>query len=326
MDAAELKLVRASLRHLLSATQPGQLASELFSSGWPELLNDDVEAAVSALFEEQGRLPAASPALDFLMLAALGQALEAGVVVIYPDLAAQTAPPGTVLPGDVVKIRGLALCGAERAERFAIALTRPDGQVATATIAAGAAAAMRHTPISGFDPDLHLTAINGELPLREMEMAPERGRWPNALSAAHRALGHEMIGVIERMMETGVEHVATRRQFGKPIASFQAVKHRLADVYVALEAARTAARVAWQDDDPFASSMLKVLAGRAAMIAARHCLQVCGGIGFTWEFPLQRYIKRAYMLDSLMGSSAWLQLQTGEKLLAAGALPRPGDL
>jgi hypothetical protein len=326
MDAADLKLVRASLRHLLSATAPAQIVSELYNSGWPELLNDDAEAAVSALFEEQGRLPAASPALDLLMLAALGEPLEDDVVVVFPDLAAQTTPPATVLPGEMVKIRGLALCGAERAGRFAIALTRADGEVAMATIAARAATAIRRAPISGFDPDLHLSAINGEIPLRELELAPERGRWRDALSAARRALGHEMIGVTERMMQIAVEHVSTRRQFGKPIATFQAVKHRLADVYVALEAARTAAKVAWQHDDPFASSMLKALAGRAALQAARHCLQVCGGIGFTWEFPLQRYIKRAHMLDSLLGSSASLQLQIGEKLLAAGSLPRPGDL
>lgn len=324
MEAGELQLVRDSLRHLLSDTPAIGFAGALRDSGWPDLLNDDREAAVAALFEEQGRLPAASAALDLVVLAALGGPLEDDVAVIYPNLALNAAPAATVLPGDVVKIDGLALCGAERATRFRIAVTKADGDQAIATVAA--AANLRRSPISGFDPDLKLTAVAGAIALRALEFEPHKSRWPGAVSAAHRALGHELVGVAERMVQIAVEHVTTRRQFGKPIGTFQAVKHRLADAYIALTAARTAANLAWQQDDHFASSMFKALAGRAALQTARQCLQVCGGMGFTWEFPLQRYIRRSHMLDAFLGSSQWLQAQIGERIVATRSVPRPGDL
>ncbi|MGO9060973.1 MAG: acyl-CoA dehydrogenase family protein [Candidatus Binataceae bacterium] len=324
MEAGELQLVRDSLRHLLSETPAIGVAEALRSSGWPDLLDEDGEAAVSILFEEQGRLPAASPALDLIVLTALGSPLEDNIAIVYPGLASKTAPAAIVLPGDVVKVEGLALCGIERASRFRIAVTKADGDQAMATVAA--TAALRRRPISGFDPDLKLTAVAGELELRVLEFEPHKSRWPDAVSAAHRALGHELIGVAERMVQIAVEHVTTRRQFGKPIGTFQAVKHRLADAYIAVTAARTAANLAWRQDDHFASSMFKALAGRAALQAARQCLQVCGGMGFTWEFPLQRYIKRSHMLDALLGSSQWLQSQAGEQIVATRSVPRPGDL
>lgn len=109
-------------------------------------------------------------------------------------------------------------------------------------------------------------------------------------------------------------HVSDRRQFGRPIGSFQAVQHRLADVRVALEVAEQAVAAAWTVPDEFAVTMAKILAGTAARLAAKQCQQVMGGMGFTWEHPLHRYIRRALALDALYGSAGELAAAVGSRL------------
>ena len=120
---------------------------------------------------------------------------------------------------------------------------------------------------------------------------------------------------------------STREQFGRPIAQFQAVRHRLAEAYVALEAgdAAVAVRVGRaRPDDGDARQVARRAA--APRIAATHSQQVLAGIGFTEEHPLHRYVKRALLLDGLLGSSTRLPRELGVTLLATRQLPRLLDL
>jgi alkylation response protein AidB-like acyl-CoA dehydrogenase len=99
------------------------------------------------------------------------------------------------------------------------------------------------------------------------------------------------------------------------------VRHRLAETLVAIEAAEAAAGDAWDDGSPGAAARAKAVAGRSARTAARHCQQVLAGIGFTTEHPLHRSVRRALVLDQLLGAASTLTRQLGEELLASRRLP-----
>jgi alkylation response protein AidB-like acyl-CoA dehydrogenase len=96
-----------------------------------------------------------------------------------------------------------------------------------------------------------------------------------------------------------VAYVKERRQFARPVGSFQAIKHRLADLWVSVAQARAAARYAAaclagnDPDTAVAVSMAKAYCGDTAVRAAEECVQLHGGIGFTWEHPAHLYLKRA---------------------------------
>jgi alkylation response protein AidB-like acyl-CoA dehydrogenase len=96
-----------------------------------------------------------------------------------------------------------------------------------------------------------------------------------------------------------VEYLKTRYQFGRPIGSFQALKHRAADLWAAITQARAVARYAaacLADDDPdteIAASLAQAYCSPVAVKAAEECIQLHGGIGFTWEHPAHLYLKRA---------------------------------
>jgi alkylation response protein AidB-like acyl-CoA dehydrogenase len=123
------------------------------------------------------------------------------------------------------------------------------------------------------------------------------------------------------MMSLAREHAVSRSQFDRPIGSFQAVRHKLAESLVAVEGAEAALDAGWADPTPFAATMAKAVAGNAAKTVAKHAQQVLAGMGFTSEHPFHRYLKRTMMLDQLFGSSASLRREIGEATIAAGELP-----
>jgi alkylation response protein AidB-like acyl-CoA dehydrogenase len=117
----------------------------------------------------------------------------------------------------------------------------------------------------------------------------------------------EAVGIATKAHELSMEHVKTRKQFDKPIGSYQAVSHQVADTYVELELARSLAYwAAWcvandPEQAPVAVAAAKASASEAAVAACERAIQVHGGIGFTWEHPLHLYYKRAQWIDSFEG-------------------------
>ncbi|GAB2960968.1 acyl-CoA dehydrogenase family protein [Streptomyces pseudoechinosporeus] len=158
------------------------------------------------------------------------------------------------------------------------------------------------------------TVLDGDLPLRPISEGE-----PLPLDAGRRALGWWLVGTGRAMLSLARTHALDRVQFGRPLASFQAVRHRLAETLVALEGAEATLAVA---ADPLGSLLAKAAAGRAALTAARHCQQVLGGIGFTAEHPLHRHVRRALVLDGLLGSARELTREAGAVLRAEGSAPR----
>ena len=100
-------------------------------------------------------------------------------------------------------------------------------------------------------------------------------------------------------LDMTLAYVKERRQFARPVGSFQALKHRLADVFVAVSQARAASRYAaaclasGDADAKVAVATAKAYCSEAALLAAQECVQLHGGIGFTWEHPAHLYLKRA---------------------------------
>ncbi|MBF6191648.1 MULTISPECIES: acyl-CoA dehydrogenase family protein [Nocardia] len=163
--------------------------------------------------------------------------------------------------------------------------------------------------------------VDAELPLRTVATGvrlPEQ-----ACAAGRRALGWWLLGTGHAMLSLARRHALARTQFGRPLASFQAVRHRLAETLVALEGAEAALHNA---EDDFGALLGKAAAGQAALTAARHCQQVLGGIGFTAEHDLHRHVRRTLVLDGLLGSSRELVREAGAHIRAAGSAPRLAQL
>jgi alkylation response protein AidB-like acyl-CoA dehydrogenase len=120
-----------------------------------------------------------------------------------------------------------------------------------------------------------------------------------ALTAGAGVLAAEQVGVAQRCLDMTLAYVKERRQFARPVGSFQALKHRLADVWVAVSQARAASRYAaaclasGDPDAKVAVAIAKAYCSEAAVHAAQECVQLHGGIGFTWEHPAHLYLKRA---------------------------------
>ena len=131
-------------------------------------------------------------------------------------------------------------------------------------------------------------------------------------------LAAEQIGGAGRCLEMAVEYAKLREQFGRPIGSFQAVKHKCADMLVQLESARSAAYVAvWAVDAdsgevPVLASMAKAYCSDAFLFCAAENIQVHGGIGFTWEHPAHLYLKRAKTSQLFLGGPAEHREQLAE--------------
>ncbi|WP_031098304.1 MULTISPECIES: acyl-CoA dehydrogenase family protein [unclassified Streptomyces] len=122
----------------------------------------------------------------------------------------------------------------------------------------------------------------------------------------------EQLGTAGRVCELAVQHARTREQFGRPIGAFQAVQHLCADLLVRAETARAAVYAAAVTADPADIAAARLLADEAAVRGARDCLQVHGGMGFTWEADVHLHLKRAWVRARRAGGSA-----ESEELLAA---------
>ena len=135
----------------------------------------------------------------------------------------------------------------------------------------------------------------------------------------------QMTGIAGRMLDVAVAYAAQRMQFGKPIGSFQAIKHRCADMAVSADMARTAAYyAAWAiaedaSDRVRACSIAKSFCGDAARFVCNEGIQVHGGMGFTWELGLHYYLRRAKVLEYSWGDAAYHRERVIAETLAAPA-------
>ena len=157
-----------------------------------------------------------------------------------------------------------------------------------------------------------------------------RALWAQTLNRGALSVAGQLLGLAQRMLDLSVDYVAQRKQFGKPIGSFQAVKHHLADVATQIEFAkpvlyRAAYALAHQEAGVDARvSHAKLACGEAAWLAARKGIQVHGAMGYTWEVDLQMFMKRAWALDASWGDRGLHKSRIADAMLADGAALGPG--
>jgi hypothetical protein len=313
MDAGERALFTKGVHDATARITGAELDAALSVLGWADALVLDEQAAVADLFEAQGRAGVTSGALDVVLARALGA--SAGPVVL-PSLG-RTTPPGELRDG-AVTVRGLGLATAAGEGPLHVVCRDDDGRVALATVDG-----LERRPIHGLDPALGLVEVTGSVAgeARPTPSAALEGGWHDGVAAGQRAVAHELVGAAAAMLDLAREHAVERIQFGVPIASFQAVRHRLADSLVAVESARGALDAAWEAGSPFDAAVAKAIAGRSARLVAKHAQQVLAGIGFTLEHPLHRHVRRVRVLDGLLGDARSLTRELGEQLLRDRGLP-----
>jgi hypothetical protein len=313
MDAAERALFEAAVRRAVEGGDGPALDTALAGLGWADALVADPATAVSVLFESQGAANVASSALDLVLATAL-ELPDPGAAVVLPPLRTSDAPGAL---GDArMTARGLGTAALARADTAIV--VAPAGETHQAFVVQTGALTLR--PVRGLDPALGLVEVAGVVDQPDLDPAGAVN-WDGAVARGQLALGHELVGASRAMLASACDHARGRIQFGRPIGSFQAVRHRLADALVALEAADALLSAVWEEPDPGAAALAKGMVGRSARTVARHAQQVLAGIGFTAEHPLHRYVRRVLVLDQLLGAGTTLTLASGEEVLRSRALP-----
>ena len=270
-------------------------------------------AFVADLCEEAGRALFCGPLIE--------------TAVLLPALAGECAALAPLLDGVVAGTVRLAVAEADAGEGPVLA-QHAAGATHVAILHAGAdmlsatlapSSAFRAEPLQPLDPRSTMARMELVDPAAAVRvpLAPEAAA--RVLHALHLALAADLLGTGEAALAATVGYVLERRQFGRPIGQFQAIKHRLADVHTALGAARLAiAGAVGEDADVQDAALARVLAADAALAASRAAIQLHGGLGFSWEADLHLYLKRALRLNACAGGTRALREAAGERIIARG--------
>jgi alkylation response protein AidB-like acyl-CoA dehydrogenase len=188
-----------------------------------------------------------------------------------------------------------------------------NGDIADVVVAADGGQVSRWTrfsaqPVATMDPTRRLARLRAE-------EAEAIGTDPGIADTAAILLAAEQIGAAERCLELTVEYTKSRVQFGRPIGSFQALKHRMADLYVAVAAARAVVSDACDDPTPANAATARLAATEALCTVAAEGIQLHGGIAITWEHDMHLYFKRAHGSAQLLASPRELLRQLESEVI-----------
>ncbi len=310
-----------------------------FGSGWVEL---------AAVMEEAGRALLCAPLLSSVCLASsvvVQGGSEEMKQVLLPRLAEGSATATVALQGVVASRDGDAfrLHGTARhvldghTATLVLVAASLDGQDEILVVQ-GDAPGLERRPLPTMDATRRQAELRFEGARGSVLGAPGTGAQAlaTALDQARVALAAEQVGAAERCLEMALDHAKTRRQFGRPIGSFQAIKHKLADVFLRVESARSAAYyAAWvashrPGELPAAAAMAKAYCSEAFFHAAAESVQVHGGVGFTWEHDAHLYFKRARATEALLGDPSSMRERIARAIgldaPAPGVSPLPSSL
>jgi hypothetical protein len=319
IDVQERALMEETVRGamvdaLATAGDGANVDAVLATLGWLEMLGDEPDDAIDIVFNALGAANATATALDDVVVSAIGRKPRPDLAVLLPRFAGWD-PPGRI-DADDLQAQGLAtgraatagelllVCGTE-SEPWSVVVPTTDAEVQA---------------VRGVDPDAGLRTV------RVQGRAPGATRldpaaWQSAVALGRRAVAHQIAGASRTMLDLARTHALERVQFGHPIARFQAVRHRLADALVAVEALEAALTASREERTSDTAALAKAIAGRTAHTVARHCQQVLAGIGFTTEHRFHRFLKRTMVLEGLFGSADAIVLGVGRRLLAERQVP-----
>lgn len=268
--------------------------------GWTELTERAQTVELAIVLDELGWATDPTPYLATMtqyapLAGGLANSGQVGAAVLS-GITARRDSQGWVLDGTAHHV-----LDGDRAERLAV-LTSAGVFVVPAT-------EITATRVPVFDPVLHVADVT----FAQVRVTEAHRSAADAERARHVALtgmAATMVGACRRILDLTVEHVRTRRQFDAPIGSFQAVKHKMADMHVAIERAAALtyyAALTIAADDPRrreAAWMAKAAAGECQSLVFRNGLQLFGAMGFTWENDLQFALKRAKAGELMLGGAA----------------------
>lgn len=319
IDADERALmeetVRGAIRDALETAHEGVDTDDVLAKlGWLEMLGDEPGHAIDIVFNVLGATNATATALDDVVVAALGLEPRADLAVLLPHFAGWD-PPGRI-EGDAVHAQSLATGRVASASELRVVCGTPSEPWCVAV----PTTAVEVRPVNGVDP------LAGLRNVRVQGRAADATRldpaaWQSAVAHGQRAVAHQIAGASRAMLDLARSHAMEREQFGRPIVRFQAVRHRLAETLVAVEALEATLDAAREEPNPDTAALAKATAGRTAHSVARHCQQVLAGIGFTTEHPFHRFLKRSMALEGLFGSADEIVLAVGRRLLATRHAP-----
>lgn len=264
------------------------------------------EAAV--VLEELGRAVAPVPFLTSAVVAT-SLLLEAGSDLVSRLATGERtaalavpwslAPDGQIPTVDLVdgRITGAitSVAGALEADLLLVPVLTEAGLSLHAVDAAG----FSLRPVVSLDMTRQLADVSFNSEAGQVVLSDAEGAVRRALGVGAALLASEQLGLARWCLETTVDYVKVRKQFGRPVGGFQALKHRLADLYASVESAAAAARYAaatlTEDDEDVvtAASLAQAFNSDVAVLAAEEAVQLHAGIGMTWEHPAHLYLKRA---------------------------------
>jgi len=202
-----------------------------------------------------------------------------------------------------------------------LVLARTDAGISLFAVE-GDAAGLTRTPLATMDQTRKQARLEfADTPARLIES--EGIGWDfvaRVLDLAAVGLAAEQVGGAQKVLEMAVEYAKVRVQFGRPIGSFQAIKHKCADMLLEVESAKSAAYYGmWcasemNDELPSTASLAKAYCSEAYFHAAAENIQIHGGIGFTWEHPAHLYFKRAKSSELLFGDPTYHREQLAQRI------------
>jgi hypothetical protein len=328
MDPDELRLLNEAVTVLTEEWDGSALTSNLDAFGWAELLENHHQAAISAVFGAQGRAGTWSSALHDVLVSDLGKfgmAFDPTCCVVLPW-------PRSPLPGlwraGQIEVRGLLLEPRDDVSTLLIPVGDGDGSGVRCVVSVRFSE-LRIQPRVGLDRALGTREVTGTLAAVDVVADGDTAAnwWALAEAKGRLALCQQVTGGLFVAIEMARSHVTERSQFGRLVGTFQAVRHKLVEAYVAATAADCATFAAWEADQlPLAAMTAKVVGSKAVTVGVANTQQLLAGIGFTAEHPYHRFMKRVTVLDRVLGSGSDLAPLLGGRLIAAASAPRLFEL
>ena len=328
LDHNDWALLSASFTSaMLDTPDPAEADQILNEMGWTDLLYAAPGPAVAIAFSALGATGSAATLLDDVVAHALGIPASPSICFFSPTYLhsnpaePQPGDPRSLIEEDPFVLNGLVSSRIDRADTVVLPVEEDEfeGEVA-ATFDAGL---IRTPELAGIDPGHAYRHMSARVPTDAMTPLETEGNWQTATTAARMALAYQLLGGARWMLEEARQHAVDRVQFGRPVASFQAIRHKLAESLALIEGAQSVAEACLRTPNPLLAALAKSLAGQAALTTATHAQQVLAGIGFTAEHSFHLALKRTLVLDTLYGSSKWLPTEIGRDLLIYGDVPRP---
>jgi alkylation response protein AidB-like acyl-CoA dehydrogenase len=325
------------VREVVEKGTPAEaLWSQMVALGWPALTVPEEHGGLgfgmvelSVVLEELGRVTAPGPffttATQFLPMIAEAGSPEQQAQFLGPvasgDLTGTLAlgrEDVTAAPdGGAYRLHGVAPAVVDATAAEIVVVARIAGGAGDDAVGAFVvpSSVVSVTTIASFDPSRPVARVSFE----NVSIAPDRvlgDPGPEAAAAIRRAievatagLAVDIVGTCQTIFDVTLDYAKEREQFGVPIGSFQAIKHKFADMYIALERARATAYFAAltiaEDDErrSVAVSTAKAAAGDCAALLAKEGIQIHGGIGFTWEHDMHLWVRRVKSGSLLLGTA-----------------------